>query len=184
MATFDESWWEYFVPECYFDTVLVKKLLECDKRLYHRKGCNNVVNELKNKRLKDFFAVAVIDKDKKELDYLKECSIIYDNNKLLLHKHKSKSHFIIQLNPPLEKWVIDILDENGLKIEDFGYSKDYKGFKKEIKSDIDSENDKRLKKLVNAIITTNCQSVRVLKHFLLYLKEKNYQVDINELING
>jgi hypothetical protein len=45
----------------------------------------------------------MIDRDKKELNYLNECQVvvIYDN--LILWKHKEKQHFIIQLNPPLEK---------------------------------------------------------------------------------
>ena len=46
MTNFEENWWLYFVPECYFDTVLVAKILRADKkRLLHRKGCNNVVND-------------------------------------------------------------------------------------------------------------------------------------------
>jgi hypothetical protein len=90
------------------------------------KGCNNVVNELKSKRLKDDFAAAIIDKDKRQLEYLDECTILYDANRLLLYKHKSKLHFIIRLNLPLEKWIIDVLKEDGLRIEDFEYSGNYK----------------------------------------------------------
>lgn len=184
MANFEDSWWMYFVPECFFDTVLLKKLMQTNKRLIHRKGCNNVVNDLDSTRLKDSFAVALIDKDKRDLDYLKECTVLYEENKLVLLKHKNRKHFIIQLNPPLENWIIEVLQENGLRIEDFGYSKDYKKLKKQIKDDIENEGDERLNKLVNAIIKTDCASIKKLKSFLQYLKEKNYQVDINELING
>lgn len=184
MDNFEDNWWMYFVPECFFDTVLLKKLLQTNKRLVHRKGCNNVINDLNSNRLKDYFAVALIDKDKKELDYLKECVILYDDNKVVLLKHKHRKQFVIQLNPPLEKWVIEILEENGLVIEDFGYVRDYKKLKKQIKDDIDNEGDERLNKLVNTIINTDCASIKKIKSFLQYLKEKNYQVDIKELING
>jgi hypothetical protein len=44
--------------------------------------------------------------------------------------------------------------------------------------------DEKLKKLTSAIIKTDCASVQVLKHFLQYLKDKNYKADIKELING
>ena len=115
MEKFEDAWWLYFIPECFFDTVLLKKLLQTDKRLMHRKGCNNVVNDLNSKRLSGRFAVAIIDKDKPELNYLKECIIHYNDDKLVLWKHSSKAHFIIQLNAPLEKCIIEILDENGLK---------------------------------------------------------------------
>lgn len=184
MTNFEERWWEYFVPECYFDTVLIKKLLQCDKKLFHRKGCNNVIIDLKSERLRNFFAVAIVDKDKWEPEYLKECDVHFDANKLRLLKHKHKHHYIIQLNPPLEKWVIEVLDENQLRIEDFGYPRNYRKLKAKIKNDITSENDERLKRLINAIIKTDCESVRTLKRFLHYLKTQNIKADINELING
>ena len=181
MINFENSWWLYFVPECYFDTVLLKKLLQTNKRLVHRKGCNNVVNDLNSKRLESTFAVALIDKDKIELNYLKECKILYDADKLILWKHANRNHFIIQLNPPLEKWVIEILDENKMIIEDFGYSRNYKELKRQIKNDIDYEGDEKLNKLINAIIKTDCATIKKIKSLLIYLKEKNYDVDINEL---
>ncbi len=46
MINFEENWYMHFIPECYFDTVLLKKLFQTNKRLVHRKGCNNVVNDL------------------------------------------------------------------------------------------------------------------------------------------
>src|SRR5450631_1519186 len=137
MVNFEKDWWLYFVPECYFDTVLLKKLLQTNKRLMHRKGCTNVTRDLDSKRLENFFAVGIIDKDKKDLNYLKNCSSIYVANKLILWQHdKRKIQFVLQFNPPLEKWIIEILNENNLRIEDFEYSRDYKKLKQQIKNDI------------------------------------------------
>ncbi len=150
----------------------------------HRKGCNNVIRDLDSKRLKDLFAVAIIDKDKNELNYLKECTVLYNADKLVLWKHQIRQQFVIQLNPPLENWLIEILNESNLEIEDFGYSNNYKKLKRQIKDDIDNEGDEKLNKLVNAVIKTNCSTIVKLKSFLLYLKEKNYQFDTNELINA
>jgi hypothetical protein len=76
------------------------------------------------------------------------------------------------------------LDESGLRIEDFGYSRDYKDLKKAIKYGINGEGDEKLKRLTNVISKLDCESVRILKQFLHYLKDKNYKADINELING
>lgn len=184
MIKFENNWWLYFIPECYFDTVLLKKILQTNKRLMHRKGCNNVMRDLESERLKSLFAVALVDKDKTELNYLKTCKVLYDAEKIILWKHESRNHFIIQLNPPLEKWVLEILIENNLKIEDFGYSPNYKKLKREIKADIDDESDEKLNKLLNAIIKTDCSTIKKIRAFLIYLKEKNYSVDINELKNG
>lgn len=83
MDKFEENWHLHFVPECFFDTVLIKKLFQTNKRLVHRKGCNNVVNDLDSERLKELFAVAIIDKDKRELDYLKNCTVLYNENKII-----------------------------------------------------------------------------------------------------
>lgn len=184
MIKFENNWWLYFIPECYFDTVLLKKLLQTNKRLMHRKGCNNVIRDLESERLKDLFAVAIIDKDKIELNYLKECKIHYNADKIILWKHEKRNHFIIQLNPPLEKWIVEILNENNLKIEDFGYSENYKKLKRQIKADIDNESDEKLNKLLNAIVKTDCATIKKIRSFLIYLKEKNYNADINELRNA
>jgi hypothetical protein len=181
MSKYEENWWSHFVPECYFDTVLTKALLQTPKRLLHLHGCNNVVNELVSKSLKDDFAVAIIDRDKREPDYLKSCKSLFNGHKLVLWNYKL--HFLIQLNPPLEKWIIEILDENGLAIEDFGYPREYKKLKRLIKNDIDTEGDERLNNLVDAIIKTDCTTIKKIKSILLYLKEINYQADINELKN-
>jgi hypothetical protein len=184
MNNFENFWWLHFIPECYFDTLLVRKLLQTNKRLVHRKGCTNVVADLNSKRLMDSFAVAIVDKDKTELDYLKSCHLYYDANKIKLWKHKERQQFVIQLNPPLEKWVMEILTENGMAIEEFGYDSDYKRLKKQIKQDIDSETDEKLNKLVNAIIKTDCAPIKKLKSFLQHLRDKNYQADINILLNA
>lgn len=184
MDKFEENWHMHFVPECFFDTVLIKKLFQTNKRLVHRKGCNNVVNDLDSERLKELFAVAIIDKDKRELDYLKNCTVLYNENKIILWKHKDRLQFVIQLDPPIEDWLITILNENGLRIEDFGYDRDFKKLKKQIKEDIDNESDDKLNRLVNAVIKTDCYTIKKIKSILIYLKEKNYQTDINELING
>jgi len=49
-----------------------------------------VINELRHKSLKDDFGVAVIDKDKKEIDYLKDCIVVRELEKLIIWKHKSR----------------------------------------------------------------------------------------------
>ncbi len=184
MINFEENWHQHFVPECFFDTVFLKRLLQTSRRLMHRRGCNNVINDLDSPRLKDSFAVGIIDRDKRDLAYLKQCKVFHDSDKPILWKHNDRLQFIIQLNPPLENWIVSILDENGLKIEDFGYSRNFKKLKQQIKDDIDNEKDDKLNKLVSAVIKTDCATIKKIQSMLLYLKEKNYQTDINELINA
>jgi hypothetical protein len=178
----------YFVPECYFDTVLFRKILQTNARLKHTKGCYNVVNRFRviNGRRGDLFdspfGVGMVDKDNRDLDYLKECYEVAADEMLLLWRHndKSKKHYIIQLNPPLENWVIKILNRNNLKIEDFGYSTDFKKLKKQIKDDIDKESDEKLNKLIKSVVNLDDEVIVKLKKVLLHLWEKN--LDANDEI--
>jgi hypothetical protein len=183
-----ENWHSHFVPECYFDTVLFKKILETNKRLKHTKGCNNVVNRFriingKKGDLYDSFGVGMVDKDKKDLDFLYECEELINEQNFILWKHKERSHFIIQLNPPLEKWVIEILRSDKKSVGDFGYPANLKKLKAALKDDIDNENNERLNLFVDAILSSSNPAIEKLKKILLHLKDKNYQIDINELKN-
>jgi hypothetical protein len=125
----------------------------------------------------------MIDRDKKELNYLNECQVvvIYDN--LILWKHKEKQHFIIQLNPPLEKWVTQILHSDNKTMEDFGYPKDFKKLKSALKEDIDDENDVKLNILLDAVLSSSNPVIKKLEKILLHLRDKTYEADINELKN-
>jgi hypothetical protein len=183
-----ENWHSHFVPECYFDTVLFKKILKTNERLKHRKGCNNVVNSFrivngKKGDLYDSFGVGMVDKDKNELDYLYECEAIIESDNLILWKHKERKHFVIQLCPPLEKWIVEILAADNRSVEEFGYSKDYKKLKHAIKEDIDDESDQKLNNLLNAILSSKSETIKKLETILLYLRDRTYAADINELKN-
>src|SRR2546428_5309548 len=99
-----------FIPECYFDTVLVKTILQLKDVVNHQKGCNNVMKKMKDGNLKDSFAVGIVDKDNAVLNYLKEFNK-YEFDKLNLFEHKLKPQFVIQLNPPFEKWLLEVAEE-------------------------------------------------------------------------
>ncbi len=183
-----KNWNSCFVPECYFDTVLFKKIFQTNRRLKHTKGCFNVVNRFriingKKGDLYDSFGVGMVDKDKRELDYLNECEKIANHQNLILWKHKDRQHFIIQLNPPLEKWVIEVLKSDNRNVEEFGYVNDWKKLKRALKDDIDEESNERLNLFVDAILSSSNPVIENLKKILLYLRDKNYQADINELRN-
>jgi hypothetical protein len=181
-----ENWHSCFVPECFFDTVLFKKLLQTNRRLKHSRGCFNVVNRFRNINGKkgdlfDSFGVGMVDKDKHDLDYLKSCKEIYISELLILWEEKGKHHYIIQLNPPIEKWVLIISSDLSKRITDFGYTSEPKKLKRQIKDDIDDEEDKNLNDLVLFLANSNHPVINNLRTILLYLKEKNYKADSEEL---
>jgi hypothetical protein len=183
-----ENWNKCFVPECFFDTVLFRKILNTGKPLNHSKGCFNVVNRFRNVNGKKGdlydspFGVGMVDKDKQELDYLRnECMVLCEFDNLLLWKHQERNHYIIQLHPPLEAWIILVATRAGFSVEDFGYSDDPKKLKKQIKGDIDKENDQKLNALVSAVLKSEDQAVVKLKAILLHLREKNSNTNAEEL---
>jgi hypothetical protein len=171
-----------FVPECFFDTVLVKSILQTNEVLNHKKGCNEVVKVMQAGKLKDRFAVGVVDKDKKDLSYLKEFRS-YPFENLVLHQHDSKPHYVIQLDPPLEQWIINVAREADIDIKAFGLPDNIARLKKVTKSELASES-KQLKDLCRVLIASGSPTIRRLAGWLRALKKETYNVDINELING
>ena len=171
-----------FVPECYFDTVLVRAILQTDKVINHQKGCNNVINVMKEGRLSDAFAVGIVDKDKKELDYLKEFEK-YDFDNLVLHKHQNKHHYVIQLNPPIEKWIINVASEAKIDIIKFGLPKEVDRLRKITKSELAKESPE-LVSLCLALVQSDSSTIRRLKSWIIYLRDNRYKSDIKYLTNG
>jgi hypothetical protein len=169
-----------FVPECYFDTVLVKTILKV-KQVNHKKGCPNVVRELEKGKLKDDFAVGIIDKDKKELDYIKDqCEEKIKVENLILFKHKTKQHYFIQLVPAIEKWILTVIGEAGLNVDKFGLNTDLNKLRKRTKSELVNE-DKGLKDLCTELVSSDSKTVTTLSSWLNYLFEHNRNADINVL---
>jgi hypothetical protein len=175
-----------FVPECYFDTVLVRYILQAKTALNHKKGCNNVVKEMRDGKLKDSFAVGIVDRDKKELDYLGEFDR-FGFDKLNLYKHKSRhhyiNHYIIQLDPPIEKWIMKVAEEAGIDLKSLGLPTDVDKLKKLTKSELARET-KELGDLCKALLKSKSATIRRFARWIRYLKQNTYKTDINHLING
>ncbi|MFP5041383.1 hypothetical protein [Parasediminibacterium sp. JCM 36343] len=156
------------------------------KKYNHKKGCRNVAKELQENSLKDEFAVAIIDKNKNSIDYLKVFLILDEvQNDLILYRHKNeaKHHYFIQICPAVEKWIFKVCDEEAISLNDFGLPCDFDRFKLLTKSQ-DSTHDKRFLELFNRFRSSNNPKVKKLKGWIKLLKEKNYQVDIKELRNA
>ena len=86
------------IPACYVDTNLIETLVPPVKRnnrreYNHQKGCGGVAQTMKNE-FSDRFALGIIDKDKQQLDYLKEFTQEIDWGSLVPHKHATRHHYI------------------------------------------------------------------------------------------
>lgn len=171
----------HFIPECYFDTVLLKNILSVQK-VNHRQGCDNVIKEMKDgKRLKDDFAVALIDKDKKSIGYIKDnCDVVVQTEHLLLLKHRVKQHYIIQLVPAIEKWVLTVIEEGQVDLEGLDLQADLEVLKEYTKYKWAHESEE-LHRLCKRLIKSNSTTMQTLTHWLNHLYHHHRNADINEL---
>ena len=162
------------IPECYVDTGLMEYLL--DAGVNHQHCCSKVVRQL-NVTFKDSFAIGIIDKDKVEMGYIKECDEVASTGKhLTLLKHKTRNQFLITINPAIDRFILDSAKEEGVKPENFGLPSTLKDFIAVSKA-VTSNQDVRFKSLFKAI--NGNREITNLKNSLDYLIRNNYQTDLS-----
>lgn len=170
---------DYVISECYVDTNLLETLVPPQKNYNHQYGCSEVAKKM-NERFTDRFALGVIDKDKSEVRYLKEFTKICDYNTLLLHKHQIRHHYIIQISPAVERFIMTNAASVGVLLEDYDLPSNFELFRKESKT-VTSKNDDRFKRLFKAIKHKNALDFQRLANWITYLKKENYLADLNVL---
>lgn len=106
------------LPECYVDTCLIKTLVPPVSHYNHQKGSGTVARKMKN-FFGDRFALGIIDKDKKELYYLKEFTLAISRQKLEFYKHKTKHQYLMLINPAIETFILTNATAAGISIADF-----------------------------------------------------------------
>ena len=173
------------MPECYADTLLIETLVPPVKRYNHKHSCTQVEREMVRGKFRDRFAVGIIDKDTRSLKYLqnfKQIDLVAHSLILWRHKLEERHHFIIQIIPALEQWVLNICREERIVLENL--PNDLEGFKKYTKKQSSIYNND-LKSLYYKMSEKDENiSIRKLKSWLKLLLEKNYHVDLNDLRYG
>jgi hypothetical protein len=175
------------IPECYVDTKLIKAIVPpTSKHGYnHQKGSNTVVNLMKGK-LNDHFALGIVDKDKRALEYSQEFDIVMNiPSNLELYKHREKPHYLVFICPAVESWILDRAEESGIQLEDFGLPNNLDGLRNITKTSTSEEKDpysSNLARLFRALYNSQNQIVSVLAFWITYLKQYHYHADMEELI--
>ncbi len=171
------------IPECFADTLLIEILVPTKRGYNHQRSCFKVEATMKGL---NSFAVGIIDRDKKQIKYLDKFEIIDEvAGDLILWRHTEKQihHWIIQICPALERLLLKICETENIDTSDFGDDA-LEGIKYFTKS-ASRLNNPTLQTLFNEINRKSKNLiVKKLKGWVKILKEKNYQVDINELKNG
>ncbi len=165
----------FVIPECYVDTNLVELLLDCN--VNHQHCCSKVVGTM-IKSYGDSFAIGIIDKDKVELGYLRECDVLAQKGHLTIHKHRERHHYLITIAPAVDKFILDCAKEQNVDLDGFYLPSNLKSFTRETKQ-VTSNKDGRFKQLFSVIAGNS--EMMALKNVLKYLSEYQYKVDLNEL---
>lgn len=168
------------IPECYVDTNIVETLVPPVKEYNHQKGCGTVTKVMIEK-FADRFALGIIDKDKREVDYLKEFSVLCASGSIILHQHHSRPHYIIQISPAIERFLLTSAGSAGISMAQFDLPADFEALKKVSKTTV-SKNDIRFKKLVKALYKNGEPEITRLSKLVRYLKDQNYSADKLDLI--
>lgn len=173
-----------FLPECYLDTTLIEFLFQKSFSVNHKKGNSSIAVAMRNSRLKDMFAVGVIDDDKvklKELELFNKVERLSKRNLKLFRKPDSH-HYFIQICPALEKWILNECLKGGINTADEKYNLpttlkgliDLKG--------LTQRNEIRFKMLFKDMLENeHCDEIIELKRWLLFLKENNYNTNLDLL---
>jgi hypothetical protein len=169
------------IPECYADTAFIETIVPPDnQRGYnHQMGCNKVANKMQNELI-DNFALGIIDKDKRSIRYLDEFSLIADKKSLLLYKHPNRHHYIIQIYPAIERFILESCIEVEIDLTDYGLSNDLEDLKQKTKKQTSKKNP-QLIQLFKELKNRNAPQVVALSNWIKYLKEKNFQSHIKEI---
>jgi len=168
------------IPECFVDTNLIETLAPPQGKGYnHQKGCGTVTKVMQES-FSNSFALGIIDKDKKEVDYLKEFSTVKESESLILHKHKQRDHYIIQISPAIEQFIIANAEAAGISLEDYGLPAELNPLKRDSKR-AQSKKDLKFKNLFKAIRKSGSEDFQKLGEWVIYLRDNPYNVNFDDL---
>ena len=170
------------IPECFADTNLIETITDSFNSYNHQKGCNKVSITMQSPMLNDSFALGIIDKDKHQIKYLDKFENIATSGDLYLFKHPQKHHYIIQISPALENFILKSAEELKVNLTNFGLPNELNLLRKTTKTPT-SRNNPKLRRLFTELKNKKAPQIVTLANWISYLKENTYDSDINELIN-
>ncbi|MCC6370535.1 MAG: hypothetical protein IT236_05955 [Bacteroidia bacterium] len=155
------------IPECYGDTLLVKTLGYSSPN--HKHGIGEVNNTMK-KYFNNRIAIGVIDNDKAAgpSDF-NRFVLIESKGSLSLKKRPGTQHFLITLNPALERWI----EEVGNSVNVTRPYSNYEDFKKALK-DFNVEKDAKITTYFNTIKQKNPTAFRQIKNWIRQIENNEF----------
>lgn len=159
------------LPECYIDTNLVNTIL--GRSCNHQKGCPTVFKVM-NERLSESFAVGIIDKDKREPKAMEDYQLIVNDDYLYVYKHQTRHHYILQVAPAEEVFILYAAQELGLDLSDYGLPIEMEALKSYTKK-VDAKNSSIFQSLF--YVLKDAPSISKMSEILHFLVNNQYSVD-------
>ena len=143
----------------------------------HQKGCATVCKTL-DVRLSDQFAIAIIDKDKKEPKALEQFEQIGESEHIIVSKHQTRPHYLIQIKPAIEVFILDAAAELNVDLSDYGLPTELNELRKITKTTTAKE-DVTFARLFHAL--RSASHIQCLDNMLQYLLENKYTATEKEI---
>lgn len=180
--------YEQIIPECYADTNFISTLLEAD--VNHSLSCTAVAG-LMNDTFNNRFGVGIIDHDKQKPGYLSDFNEIAkrvlppqkSNEKdvcVRLYQHKTRPHYIITIEPAIERLILRCAAMSNIKMEDYHLANTLEGLKERTKHK-SSNKDFLLRTLFQTLLNAGNTDILALQETLRYFVSRQRDVDIEEL---
>jgi hypothetical protein len=132
-------------------------------------------------RFGDSFVLGIIDKDKKEVPYLQEFDLVSSVDSLLVYKHQTKHHYIIQITPAIERFLLKAAEERNVDMASYKLPIDLKGLT-QVTKHMSGKNEKAFEALMKLFKDiSDASEFQRLAALIQYLGDNTYQVDIEEL---
>jgi hypothetical protein len=165
------------ISECFVDTCLIETITNASSHFNHQKGCNTV-SKLMQEKMGTRFALGIIDKDKKRLPYLNEFDLLACKESISLYKHPQKAHYIIQISPAIEKFILKAAEEKNINLSDFNLPDTLKELTKITKNEA-SKKSPTFQQLFQVLSDTS--EFIILSDIIKYISTNTYNCDIERL---
>lgn len=156
-----------FVPECHADTTLVRFLTNGYPGIDHESSIGNVANNLKTVTIENVVLVGIVDDDPlpRQPTYLKDFDLLEKENRVLLKKKPGKDHYVVSVQPAIEKFLIENCKSVGEKLSNYGFPDDLKQFTKHTKKP-EIEQNQRFIDLLKELKNKNAPGILTLEKML------------------
>jgi len=168
--------------ECFVDTLIVKTILYPQKDYNHKKGCTQVIKQMRDK-FENQAAFGIIDNDKSEpKDFEGFYMLKKHNEQLSIYKYDAKPHYIVKIGKAAEDFILKNAEKCKISLSEYNLPSDLNGLRK-ITKHIKSlkEADAKLKKLFSALNQNENSDFNKLAQWIECFKATPYNLAVESL---